>query len=181
MRETMMSEVMDWPARFEEMINFVELSDDERQLIKDSGPIIMDNSRRFTEALYDHLLKYPEAGKFFSHEDGRPDEKRIEDNIQTMLSWLRASVTAPLNQGFIRYLVGISQMHENTPLHRPHLTPVAPRYIIGTISYYQTVLSDLLFEKISDPALARRTSVAWNKWLIVMLELLLAKYLLHDR
>jgi hypothetical protein len=177
----MMSEVMNWPARFEEMIDFVGLSDDDRQLIKDSGPIILDNSRRFTEGLYDHLLKYPEAGKFFCNADGKPDEKRIEDNIQTMLSWLRASVTAPLNQGFVRYLVGISQMHENTPLHRPGLTPVAPRYIIGTISYYQTGLADLLFEKIPDPTLARRTSAAWNKWLMVMLELLLAKYLLHDQ
>jgi hypothetical protein len=177
----MMSEVMDWPARFKEMIDFVGLSVDDRQLIKDSGHLILDNSRRFTEELYDHLLKYPEAGKFFTTADGKPDEKRIEDNIQTMLSWLRASVTAPLNQGFIRYLVGISQMHENIPVHRPELTPVAPRYIIGTISYYQTVLADLLFEKIPDATLARRTSVAWNKWLMVMLELLLAKYLLHDQ
>jgi hemoglobin-like flavoprotein len=177
----MMSEVMDWPARFEEMIDFVGLSNDDRQLIKDSGPLILDNTRRFTEALYDHLLKYPEAGKFFTTQDGQPDEKRIEDNVQTMISWLRASVTAPLNQGFIRYLVGISQMHENTPRHRPELSPVAPRYVIGTISYYQTVLSDLLHEKMSDPALAWRTSVAWNKWLMVMLELLLAQYLLHDR
>jgi hypothetical protein len=31
-----------------------------------------------------------------------------------------------------------------------------------------------------DPALASRTSVAWNKWLMVGLELLLAGYLAHD-
>jgi hypothetical protein len=28
--------------------------------------------------------------------------------------------------------------------------------------------------------LAARTSRAWNKWLMVMLELLLANYLMHD-
>jgi hemoglobin-like flavoprotein len=176
-----MSKVMDWPARFEEMIGFVGLSDDDRQLIKDSAPIILGNIRKLTEGIYDQLLKYPEAGKFFTTKDGRRDEKRIEDNIQTMISWFRASVTAPLNQGFIRYLVGISQMHENIPVHRPELSPVAPRYIIGTMSYYQTTLADLLLQHMADPALAWRTSVAWNKWLLVMLELLLANYLMHDQ
>ncbi len=176
-----MSKVMDWPARFEEMIDFVGLSDDDRQLIKDSAPIILANTRGLTEVIYDHLLRFPEAGKFFTTDDGERDEKRIEDNIQTMVSWFRVSVTAPLNQGFIRYLVGISQMHENIPVHRPNLSPVAPRYIIGTMSYYQTALDDLLHPKMSDPKLAWRTSVAWNKWLMVMLELLLANYLVHDQ
>lgn len=176
-----MSKVMDWPARFEEMIGFVGLSDDDRQLIKDSGPIVLGNIRKLTEGIYDQLLTYPEAAKFFTTKDGRRDEKRIEDNIQTMISWFRASVAAPLNQGFIRYLVGISQMHENIPVHRPELSPVAPRYIIGTMSYYQTTLADLLLQHMADPALAWRTSVAWNKWLLVMLELLLANYLMHDQ
>jgi hypothetical protein len=31
-----------------------------------------------------------------------------------------------------------------------------------------------------DDAQALRTSMAWNKWLMVMLELLLAHYLIHD-
>ncbi len=176
-----MNKVMDWPARFEEMINFVGLSDGDRQLIKDSGPIILGNARKLTEGIYDQLLTYPASAQFFTTADGQRDEKRIEDNIQTMISWLRASVTAPLNQGFIRYLVGISQMPENIPVHRPENTPVAPRYIIGTMSYYQTALDDLLHQHMADPDLARRTSVAWNKWLMVMLELLLANYLLHDR
>ncbi len=176
-----MSKVMDWPARFQEMIDFVGLSDGDRQLIKDSGPIVVGNVRKLTETIYDQLLTFPEAAQFFTTEDGQRDEKRIEDNIQTMMSWFRAAVTAPTNQGFIRYLVGISQMHENIPVHRPENTPVAPRYVIGTVSYYQTALDDLLHQHMADADLARRTSVAWNKWLLVMLDLMLASYLLHDR
>ncbi len=176
-----MSRVVDWPARFEEMIDFVGLSDDDRKLIKDSAPIIHAHADGLTKEIYDHFLKYPEAGKFFTTPEGERDEKRIESNRQTMISWLRASVAAPLNQGFIRYLVSISQMHENIPVHRPELSPVPPRYHIGTIAYYQTALADLFHQHISDPAVARRTSTAWNKWLMVMLELLLANYLVHDR
>jgi len=176
-----MSEVMNWPARFQEMIDLVEFTESDRQLIKNSGSIILGNVRKLTEDIYDHLLNFPDAAQFFTTPDGRRDEKRIEDNIQTMISWLRASVTAPSNQGFIRYLVGISQMHANIPVHRPENTPVAPRYVIATISYYQTCIDDLMHQHLSDPDLARRTCVAWNKWLIVMLELLLASYLQHDR
>ena len=176
-----MSEVMNWPARFQEMVDLVEFTESDRQLIKDSRQIILSNVRKLTEDIYERLLAFPDAAQFFTTADGRRDEKRIEDNIQTMISWVRASVTAPSNQGFIRYLVGVSQMHANIPVHRPENTPVAPRFVIATVSYYQTCIDDLMYRHLEDPDLARRTCVAWNKWLIVMLELLLASYLKHDR
>ncbi len=98
-----------------------------------------------------------------------------------MISWLRATATAPQNEGFARYLVGTSQMHVNTHIHRPSLGPVPPRYIIGAISYYQTAIADLLHQHMPDATQATRTSVAWNKWLMAELELRLAHYLSHDQ
>ncbi len=175
-----MNRVTNWPARFEEMVDFVGLSEEDRQLIKASSPLIMQNARKLNDVFYDQLLNYPQARRFFVTENDEPDEKRLEDNKQTMISWLRASTNAPTNEGFIRYLVGVSQMHMNIPIHRPHLSPVPPRYIIGTISYYQTSIAALLHEHMADADLASRTSVAWNKWLMVGLELMLAMYLSDD-
>lgn len=175
-----MSNIVHWPTRFEEMIRFVGLTQEDRRLIQDSGPLIMKDARRLNDFIYDHLLAYPETRKFFVTDKDEPDEKRIEDNKRTMLSWLRASSAAPTNDGFVRYLAAISQMHVNIPIHRPQLSPVAPRYTIGIIAYYQTAIADLLQQHMSDAALAARTSIAWNKWLMVMLELLLAHYLQHD-
>lgn len=172
-----MSKVMDWSARFAEMVEFVGLTTEERLLIKDSSPIVMAHVRRINDWVYDNILKFPQARKFFVTKDDKPDDKRIEDNKQTMITWLRASAAAPTNDGFVRYLVAISQMHKNLPGHRPHLSPVAPRYIIGTLSYYQTVIAEILQRDMADHALATRTSIAWNKWLMVGLELLLADYL----
>jgi hemoglobin-like flavoprotein len=163
------------------MVDLVGLSEEDRQLIKTSGPLIIAQARRLNDFVYDQLLRHPEARKFFVTDDDRPDEKRIEANKETMISWLRATVTAPSNEGFVRYLVGISQMHRNIPIHRPHLSPVAPRYIIGTISFYQTAVADILRQHMADPVLAGRTCVAWNKWFMVQLELLLAGYLAHDQ
>jgi hypothetical protein len=163
------------------MIDLVGLSEEDRELIRASGAIIIANARYLNDFVYDQLLRHPQARKFFVTENDEPDEKRIEANKQTMISWLRATITAPSNEGFIRYLVGISQMHRNIPIHRPGLSPVAPRYIIGTISFYQTAVADLLHQHLSDTALALRTSIAWNKWFMVQLELLLASYLAHDQ
>jgi hemoglobin-like flavoprotein len=170
-----------WPARFAEMIDLVGLSEEDRQLIKASGPLIMAHARRLNDLVYDRLLQHPQARKFFVTADGAPDEKRIEANKETMISWLRATVTAPSNEGFVRYLVGVSHMHRNIPIHRPGLSPVAPRYIIGTIAFYQTAVADILRREMADAVLAARTSVAWNKWFMVQLELLLAGYLAHDQ
>ena len=172
-----MSTVKDWPARFAEMVDFVGFSEEDRQLIKASAPLIMAQSRKLSDEVYDRLLQYPQARKFFVTDSDEPDPKRIEANKQTMLSWLRATAAAPLNDGFVRYLAAISVMHMNTPLHRPGLSSVPPRYIIGIISYYQTAIADLLQQHMSDTALVLRTSKAWNKWLMLQIELLLASYL----
>ena len=175
-----MSNMINWPARFAEMVDFVGLAEEDRQLIKASAPIILARAGHLNDFIYDQLLQYPQARQFFVTDKDEPDEKRIEANKQTMLSWLRATVSAPLNDGFIRYLVGVSQMHRNIPIHRPGLPPVAPRFIIGIIAYYQTAITDLLHEHMGDSALALRTSKAWNKWLVVQIEPLLASYLSYQ-
>src|SRR5262245_44031827 len=175
-----MSDHTNWPTRFAEMLELVGLSEDDRQLIKASNAFIMPHAGRLNDIVYEQLLRHPQSRKFFVTADDKPDAKRIEDNKQTMITWLRAMTTAPMNEGFVRYLVGISQMHRNIPIHRSHLSPVAPRYIISIISFYQTAIADILHREMSDPPLASRTSVAWNKWLMVGLELLLAGYLAHD-
>jgi hemoglobin-like flavoprotein len=162
------------------MLDLVGLSDEDRQLIKASSALIMPHAGRLNDIVYEQLLQHPQSRKFFVTADDKPDAKRIEDNKQTMITWLRATATAPLNEGFVRYLVGISQMHRNIPIHRSHLSPVAPRYIISTIAFYQTAIASILHQELSDAALAARSSMAWNKWLMVGLELLLSGYLAHD-
>lgn len=175
-----MSTVTNWPARFAEMVDLVGLSEEDRQLIKASAPIITAYAYPLTDAIYDRFLQYPQARKFFVTAQDEPDPKLLESNKQTMISWLRATAAAPMNEGFVRYLVAISQMHKNIPIHRPPLGPVPPRYVIGAISYYQTAIAALLHEHMADHVLASRTSTAWNKWLLVAIEPLLASFLPHE-
>src|SRR4030095_6686331 len=98
-----MSNMINWPARFAEMVDFVGLSEENRQLIKASAPIILARAGHLNDFVYDQLLQYPQARLFFVTDEGQHYEKRIEGNKKTMLSWLRATVAEPLNDGFIRY------------------------------------------------------------------------------
>ena len=84
-----MSDVTNWPVRFAEMVDFVGLSEEDRQLIKASAPIILAHAHGLSDVVYDHLLKYPQARKFFVTDSDAPDPKRIQANKDTMLSWLR--------------------------------------------------------------------------------------------
>ena len=166
-----------WPDRFREMVAFVDLSDEDQRLVRASAPIIMEHVRGLTDVVYDHFLKYPAARKYFVTEDEQIDDERIELNKRTMIQWLRDTAAAPMNEGFPRYIAAIGIMHRDLPSHRPHLDPVPSRYIIGTISYYQTAIAALLTKRIPDTELASRTSVAWNKLLMLELDMLLSSYL----
>ena len=48
--------------------------------------------------------------------------------------------------------------------------------MVGTISFIQTALSDAFHREMDDPDLAIRASVAWNKLLMVQLDIRLAGY-----
>src|SRR5207247_8596848 len=76
MQEPHMSNVINWPARFAEMVNFVGLSEEDRQLIKASAPIILARAGKLNDFVYDQLLKYPEARQFFVTADDEPDGPR---------------------------------------------------------------------------------------------------------
>ena len=86
----------------------------------------------------------------------------------------------PSNDAFARYLIAVSAMHRDIPIHRPGLPPVPTQFVIGTISWYQTRLIQIFEEELGDLRKAAEASVAWNKMLMVSLDILLGAYLLDS-
>ena len=158
------------------MSEFVGLSDEDMQLVKGSGPLVQTKLQSFVDHIYDHFLEYPEARKFFVLDDGSPDRKRIDDNKLTMIRWMMNNCLAHINDGFSRYIAAIGTMHHSVSVHRPPLPPVPYKYLIGVVSMYQTKLAALFDAEMDDEDLAARTSLAWNKLLMVELDLILAAY-----
>ena len=51
------------------------------------------------------------------------------------------------------------------------------RFMIGTISFTQSALAKVLLQEMDDPIRAVEVSGAWNKLLMVQLDVLLAGYM----
>ena len=139
-----MKYVVNWPARLEEMASFVGLTDEERQLIQDSGPLVMEHAEGLTNAVYDHFLKFPQARRFFVTDDDEVDEERLAKRKHTLIRWLRDTASSNLDESFAVHLLAMGISHGYPPTHRAHLGPVPSRYMIGTMSFAQTAIGDLL-------------------------------------
>ena len=172
-----MKYVVNWPARLEEMAAFVGLTEDDRQLIQESAPIIMEHAEDLTDAVYDNFLKFPPARKFFLDENGEVDEERLTKRKHTLIRWLRGTISYTLDESFAVALLATGISHSHPPTHREHLGPIPSKYMIGTMSFTQTAIAELLRQKMDDTDLALGTSISWNKLLMVELDILLASYL----
>ena len=168
--------VVNWPARLKEMASFVGLTEEDRLLIQASGPIIVEHAKELTDAVYDHFLGFPQARKFFVTDTGEVDEERLANRKHTLIRWLRDTASVNLDETFAVWLLAMGISHRHLPTHRAHLGPVPSRYMIGTMSFAQTAIADLLRQEMADKEQASLASAAWNKLLMVELDVLLASY-----
>jgi hypothetical protein len=53
---------------------------------------------------------------------------------------------------------------------------IPSRFMVGTISFVQTAIADVLLQEMDDPREAMKSATAWNKMLMVQLDILLAGY-----
>jgi hypothetical protein len=137
----------------------------------------MKHAAELTASVYDHFLNFPESRKFFLNDEGVVDEARLDQRKHSLERWLRGSISFKIDSDYPIRLLATGIVHSHPPSHRAHLGSIPSRYMLGTISYIQTALDDLLYNEMPDPAHARQAAIAWNKLLMVQLDILLAGYL----
>ena len=171
-----MQGIVDWPARMQEVASFVGLGPADLEVIQTTGPVVLKHAEALTAAVYDHFLKFPQARQFFLEEDGQVDQARLDKRKHSLLRWLRGSIDFKINQDYPIRLLATGIVHSHPPTHRAHLGSIPSRYMVGTISFVQTALSEVFHRELANPDHAKRASVAWNKLLMVQLDILLAGY-----
>lgn len=171
-----MQGIVDWPARLKEMAEFVGLGQDDLELVQATTPLLLQHADELTSAVYDHFLKFPHARQFFLTSDGEVDQERLARRKHSLARWLRASGDFKVDEQFPVFLLAIGLVHSHPPTNRAHLGSVPSRYMTGTISFAQTALAQLLLDEMDDPRQAMQASIAWNKLLMVELDILLAGY-----
>ncbi|MDA0265111.1 MAG: protoglobin domain-containing protein [Chloroflexi bacterium] len=172
-----MSRLVDWPARMREVAAFVGLDQDELDIIQSTRELVLARGDEFTATVYDHFLKFPETRRFFLNEEGEVNEDRLERRKHSLMRWLRGSIDFKIDEDYPIRVLATGIVHSHPPLHRAHMGSIPSRFMLGTMSFMQTALSSLLAEELDDPQAARKASVAWNKLLMVQLDILLAGYI----
>ena len=159
-----------------EQMAFVGLGEADIALIRRTAPLVLGHEETLTAALYDHFLAFPATAQFFLGEDGSPDRERIERRKHSLGRWLRETAQVAIDHGFVYYLLGVALSHS----HREHGPggKIPPQFVVGAMSLTQTALAGLFAAELPDPREALQAVTAWNKLLLVHLNVLLLGYML---
>jgi hypothetical protein len=159
-----------------ELMEFVGLDAAEVEVIRHTAPLVLKYEGALTAALYEHFLKFPATARFFLKEDGSPDAQRLERRKHSLGRWLRETAEVAMRHDFVYYLLTVSLSHS----HRSHGPggKIPPQFMVGAMSITQTALAQIFRDECADPAQALTASMAWNKLLLVHLNVLLLGYFL---
>ena len=169
--------IVDWPGRLKEMADFVGLGEEELALIRETSSVVLEHADSLTASVYDNFLKYPGSRKFFLNADGEVDDVRLDRRKHSLARWLRGSIDFKIDEDYPIRVLATGIVHSHPPVHRAHMGSIPSRFMIGTISFTQTALAELLHREMEDAGLAARASAAWNKLMMLQLDILLAGYL----
>ena len=159
-----------------ELMEFVELGEADVTLIRRTAAVVLKHEQALTEALYEHFLKFPATARFFLKDDGTPDAPRLERRKHSLGRWLRDTAEVAMAHDFVYYLLAVSLSHS----HRQHGPggKVPPQFMVGAMSLAQTALARIFQQELDDMQQAFEAALAWNKLLLVHLNVLLLGYFL---
>ena len=172
-----MSQLVDWPARMREVAAFVGLGQKELDIIESTRELILSKGEEITGDVYDHFLQFQETRRFFLNEDDAVDDDRLERRKHSLLRWLRGSLDFKLDEDYPVRVLATGIVHSHPPSHRAHMGSIPSRFMIGSMSFLQTILADIFQSEIEDREEAHQASVAWNKMLIVQLDIIHSGYM----
>jgi Protoglobin len=162
-----------------ELLDFVGFTDADAEVVRRTAPLVLKHERAITDALYEHFLKFPGSARFFLLPDGSPDQPRLERRKHSLGRWLRETAEVAMTHDFAYYLLAVSLSHSHRS-HGPGGT-IPPHLMVGAMSLAQTALAGILQEELKDLSQAFQASLAWNKLLLLHLNVLLLGYFLPSR
>jgi hypothetical protein len=169
----------DMPGFVQELMDFVGITEADIDVIRRSAPALLKHEGAITDALYEHFLKFPAAARFFLLPDGSPDQPRLERRKHSLGRWLHETAEAAMTHDFLYYLlaVGLSHSHRSTGPGGK----VPPHLMVGAMSLAQSAFARIFEQELGDLSEAFEASLAWNKLLLIQLNVLLIGYLLPRR
>ena len=159
-----------------ELMAFVELGDADVAMIRRTAPVILQHEKVITAALYEHFLKFPATARFFLKDDGTPDAQRLDRRKHSLGRWLRETAEVAMTHDFVYHLLAVSLSHSHRESGPGGKVP--PQFMVGAMSIAQTAFARLLQAELGDLQEAFDAALAWNKLLLLHLNVLLLGYFL---
>jgi Protoglobin len=169
----------DMPGFVQEVTDFVGFTAADIDVIRRSAPSLLKHERAITDALYEHFLRFPAAARFFLLPDGTPDQPRLERRKHSLGRWLRDTAEAAMTHDFLYSLLAIGLSHSHRSVGPGGKIP--PHLVVGAISLAQSTFARIFWEELGDLPEAFEASLAWNKLLLIHLNVLLIGYFLPQR
>lgn len=159
------------------MAEFIGFSAAEADAVRRTKPLVAARLPDIVADFYQHLLRYPPTRAFFLKSDGSLDEPYLELRMQHQINfWLRTA-DAILDDDYARYVDFAGRAH--TARGADPAIYIPERYVIGMVGFVQHAVSRALARELKgedERELLDLASEAWNKLLMVILELLARAY-----
>lgn len=161
---------------FKYMAEFVGFTDDDAQVIRQTKPFIAIHIPEIVAAFYDKVLRYPPTRKLFLKPDGEIDRDYLQLRMSHLTNfWLRTA-DGVFDDTFARYIDYVGRAHTSHGAD-PSIY-IAERYVIGQVGFIQHAISTALAKELQqmDVELSHNATEAWDKLMMVILEMLARAY-----
>ncbi|MEP7200005.1 MAG: protoglobin domain-containing protein [Chloroflexota bacterium] len=161
---------------FRYMAEFIGLTADDAEMMRRTKPILEKHLPDIVDKFYVHLLRYPPTRKFFLKKDGTIDQPYLELRMRHQANfWLRTA-DGVFDDEYASYLDYVGRAHTSRGAD-PSIY-VAERYVIGQVGFVAHAINEALTKELrhGDEDFELRAIEAWNKFMMVLLEMLAHAY-----
>lgn len=160
-------------ARMRFLMEFVGFTDADRRAMLDSVAVLGPALPGLLDALYNHLLSFDDTRRVFLGPRGEVEPEYIALRKEHLTQWvLRTAGVAGDPASLAGYIQETGRRHTGVA-GEPNRT-VPPRYMVALAGFVQGALWSTLFAALPDKSAdVQRFGLAWNKMLVVQLEMFL--------
>lgn len=163
-------------AYFSSMTEYVGFGPEDAQAIRQTRPILEKYLPEIMGDFYTHLLRYPPTRKFFLKTDGSVDQEYLELRMRHQTNfWLRLCQGQP-DAELARFMDYVGRAH--TARGADPRIYIAERYVTGQVGFMAHAITRAISQElhIADEDFELRALEAWNKLLMIVLEMLARAY-----
>ncbi len=160
---------------FRYMAEFIGFGQQDAETIRRTKPYIAGRLPGIVSAFYTKLLRYPPTRKYFIQADGTVDQDYLELRMRHLTNfWLRTA-EGVFDDEYARYVDYVGKAHTSHGAD-PSIY-IAERYVIGQVGFMQNAISQVIHDELGhDQEFAFQAEEAWDKLMMVLLELLARAY-----